>query len=113
GLHLSLFRQRYRLRLADGITDVALLVQPIQSVPIVALPCCGTELVVATSQVEEGEYCVVNFVGIDFHRGPLSGHLLPGPKYAMSRRKGVRNRCLRFQIVAGMSATAPGSAWIP
>ena len=63
-LQESFFRQDHRFRLADGIRNEALLMEPVQGVPIKPFPRPGA---VVQRQMEECEDSVIDFLGIDIH----------------------------------------------
>jgi hypothetical protein len=67
GLYLPFFSQGDGLVLADGIADVAFLMQAIQGIPIVALPGRRAKLVVAPRQVEQSKNRLVYLVRVEVH----------------------------------------------
>lgn len=84
----TLLRETNGFRLADRILDIALLMETIQSIPIVALPGCGPVLIIASGQIEQSKDCVIDLVGIDVHGAGASKPACPLGIVAASRRPG-------------------------
>lgn len=62
----ALFRHHHRLGLARRIGDVALFVQAIQRVPILALPGAAPELVFEHGETKQGQNHFVDFLFVVF-----------------------------------------------
>jgi hypothetical protein len=96
GLRLSLFGEAHGLVLADRILDVAFFMQPVERVPIVALPSGSAKTLVASCEVQQSKNRFVNLVGINVHgrptlRRPGSARLFatsPAPR-PLPQRRGI------------------------
>src|SRR5215472_10168308 len=64
-LSQSFLRKHDGLCLAHGARDVSLGMKSLHRVPIEALPSPRS---LVKTEIEQCEYCFVNFFGIDFHR---------------------------------------------
>src|ERR1700733_4303475 len=59
--------QHYRLRLRHRVVNEAALVQTIQDIPIMALPCSPAVLVLERRQVKERQRHLVHLAFVDLH----------------------------------------------
>ena len=66
----TLLSQQDRSCFRCGIRDVTLLMETIEDIPIVTLPCPPIWLVLKGRQIQQSQYRLVNFFLIYFHEAP-------------------------------------------
>ena len=82
--------QNDRFCLGGGIRDVTFLMESIEGIPIVTLPCPAAYLVLKCGQVQQSQHRFVDlfFINFDFHEAPL------WPE-RMNRTQQAKRPCLR------------------